>query len=105
MGLDVYFRKDIANAMRAVLAASEGSAGLALQLLDPEVLAALSRQGVDAQRIMGVYRAAVLNTLCSLGLSFGLEPTLSQEDIAAIQHGGTPSTRLSRVQFLEAGDR
>ncbi len=70
MGLDVYFRRDIANVLRAVACSSEGSAGLALELLaDPgEVVSE-----VEQERLLRVYRRGVRNTLVSVGLAFGLE--------------------------------
>lgn len=71
MGLDVYFRRDIANILRATACASEGSAGLALELVgEPELMAA----GVPAEKMLQVYRQGVRHALVSVGLAFGLEP-------------------------------
>ena len=75
MGLDVYFRRDIANVLQAVACASEGSAGLAVELLaDPELCGKLDQAGVPLEQLLRVYRQGVRNTLLSVGLAFGLEP-------------------------------
>jgi hypothetical protein len=71
VGLDVYFRRDIANVLRATACASEGSAGLALELVgDPELRAA----GIPPEKLLQVYRQGVRHALVSVGLAFGLEP-------------------------------
>jgi hypothetical protein len=71
MGLDVYFRRDIANILRATACASEGSAGLALELVceigDPG-------HEHDHEKLLQVYRQGVRQALLSVGLAFGLEP-------------------------------
>jgi hypothetical protein len=69
LGLDVYRRQDIANVLRATAAASEGSAGLALELVsgDDELVA-------DPEKLLQVYRQGVCHALVSMGLAFGLEP-------------------------------
>ena len=71
MGLDVYFRRDIANILRATACASEGSAGLALDLVaDADLQAA----GVPPEKLLHIYRQGVRHALVSVGLAFGLEP-------------------------------
>ena len=70
MGLDVYFRRDIANVLRATACASEGSAGLALELVSEPDLAHES----DPEKLLQVYRQGVRHALVSVGLAFGLEP-------------------------------
>lgn len=69
MGLDVYFRRDIANVLRCTAAANEGAAGLALELVgtDGELVA-------DPEKLLQVYRQGVRHALVSVGLAFGLEP-------------------------------
>ena len=80
VGLDVYFRRDIANVLQAMACASEGSSGLAVELLaDPELRvklddAALGGAGMPMEQLLRVYRRGVRNTLVSVGLAFGLEP-------------------------------
>ena len=74
MGLDVYFRRDIANVLRATACASEGSIGVAIQLLgDPELCHQLDAAGIPQEKLLQVYRLGVRNTLLSVGLAFGLE--------------------------------
>ena len=77
MGLDVYFRRDIANVLRATACASEGSAGLALELLgehgDPASKEALAGE-LDPEKMLQVYRQGMRHALISVGLAFGLEP-------------------------------
>jgi hypothetical protein len=70
MGLDVYFRRDIANVLRATACASEGSAGLALELVRKDTLA----HELDQEKLLQVYRQGVRHALVSVGLAFGLEP-------------------------------
>jgi hypothetical protein len=75
VGLDVYFRRDIANVLRATACASEGSMGVAVQLLgDPELCHQLDAAGIPHEKLLQVYRQGVRNTLLSVGLAFGLEP-------------------------------
>jgi hypothetical protein len=71
MALDVYFRRDIANILRATACASEGAAGLALELLGD---AELGDAGISQERLLQVYRQGVRHALVSVGLAFGLEP-------------------------------
>ena len=71
MGLDVYFRRDIANVLRATACASEGTAGLAIELVGE---LGLSVSGPSAEDSLRIYRQAVRHTLISVGLAFGLEP-------------------------------
>jgi hypothetical protein len=71
MGLDVYFRRDIANVLRATACASEGSAGLALELMGDS--AGLANEP-DQEKMLQIYRQGVRHALVSVGLAFGLEP-------------------------------
>ena len=75
MGLDVFFRRDIANILRATACASEGSASLALKLVCE---AQLTREA-DPEKLMQIYRQGVRHTLVSVGLAFGLEPMTNQQ--------------------------
>jgi hypothetical protein len=73
--MDVFFRSDIANVLRATACASDGSLGVAAELLgDPELCRALDAAGIPHERVLQVYRRGVRNTLLSVGLAFGLEP-------------------------------
>ena len=63
---DVYFRRDIANVLRAIACANNGS-GLA-------VTAELTGDSVQ-EKMVYAYRLGVRNTLVSVGLAFGLEPS------------------------------
>jgi hypothetical protein len=83
VGLDVYFRRDIANVLRATACASEGSMGLAVELLgDSDAL-----QACDREKLLQAYRQGVRSTLLSVGLAFGLEPVGSG---VAARSGVTP---------------
>ena len=68
MGLDVYFRRDIANVLRATACSNEGSVGLALELVGD----------ADAERLLDIYRQGQRHALVSVGLAFGLEPQGTQ---------------------------
>ena len=75
MGLDVYFRRDIANVLRATACASEGAAGLALELVGDSPGHGPGGQGLgDSEKLLQVYRQGVRHALISVGLAFGLEP-------------------------------
>lgn len=77
MGLDVYFRRDIANVLRATACASEGSMSTAVQLLgDTGIVGA---HGMDVEQTVQIYRQGVRNTLLSVGLAFGLEPIVQRK--------------------------
>jgi len=78
MGLDVYFRRDIANVLRATACASEGGVSLAVELLNsPEPRS----ETTDQKMLIAAYRQGVLNTLVSVGLAFGLETVGSQKQV------------------------
>lgn len=64
------FRRDIANVLRSSACASEGSVGLALELMGN--LDGL--QEGERERLLQVYRQGVRHALISVGLAFGLEP-------------------------------
>jgi len=71
------FRRDIANVLRATACASEGSAGLALELLSKH--SSLSGETVlsgeiNSEELMQVYRKGVRHALIAVGLAFNLEP-------------------------------
>ena len=72
MGLDVYFSRDIANVLRATACASEGSARLALELVD--LAGTSSVPAVSSEKLLQAYRQGVAHALISVGLAFGLEP-------------------------------
>jgi len=75
MGLDMYFRRDIANVLRATACASEGAAGLAMDMVEEAKLRAqLNAEGIPTEQLLRIYRLGVRNTLISVGLAFGLEP-------------------------------
>ena len=87
MGLDVYFRRDIANVLRATACASEGATGLALELMgDPELQAQLETAGIPPAQLVKIYRAGFLRALVSVGLGFGLEPS-NRETVRQVEHG------------------
>ena len=77
MGLDVYFRRDIANVLRATACASEGAMGLALELVE----------GVDPEKLLEVYRQGQRHALVSVGLAFGLEPVGSVVQVEQVNQG------------------
>lgn len=64
MGLDVYFRADIGNGLRAAAMATETAVSLALDGLDDE------RRAL----VLDAYRRGYMTALVTVGLSFGLEP-------------------------------
>ena len=75
MTLTAYFARDIANVLRATSFASEGGAGLALDLLeDPELRAALDAAGIPQEKLVHIYRQGFHTALVSVGLAFGLVP-------------------------------
>jgi len=64
--LDVYFRAGIADVLRSTAFASEGAAGVALEVM--------SKDAEDQERLLQAYRLGVRNALISVGLAFRLEP-------------------------------
>lgn len=68
MALDVYFKEDILNVLRATYVAGEGPAILVTEMLqDPEL------QNVPLDKLLGVYRRGFVTALGAVGLAFGLE--------------------------------
>lgn len=68
MPLDMYFREDIRNVLRATFVASEGSAGLAGELLHDPTL-----QNVPLNKLLYIYRKGFVNALGAVGVAFGLD--------------------------------
>jgi hypothetical protein len=71
VGLDVIFKRNVADALRAVACASEGSTKLAMELLPDSDL---FPDGVPPERLLQVYRQGMRHALVSIGFAFGLEP-------------------------------
>jgi hypothetical protein len=95
LGFAVYYNKqDIANILRATVCASEGSAGLALELVsgDDELVA-------DPEKLLQVYRQGMRHALVSVGLAFGLEP-IGQQVTYRGQSGEQPP--LAGLLWAEA---
>ena len=81
MALDVYFREDVQNILRATLVASEGSAALVGELLqDPDL------DQLSAGKLMHVYKRGFASALGAIALAFGL-------DVAPLTREITPSAR------------
>lgn len=96
MGLDVYFRRDIANVLRATACASDGSARLALEIIgEPEDLTAQS----DQEKLLQVYRQGVRHALVSVGLAFGLDLVVPRQ-----RHNPGTSPHLAGLLWAEAPD-
>jgi hypothetical protein len=74
VGLDVYLRRDIANALRATACASESSVGLALNLMGASAEPGATQQTGDSEKMLHAYRQGVRHALVSVGFAFGLEP-------------------------------
>jgi hypothetical protein len=75
MALDIYFKRDIANVLRSTACASEGSAGLVLELTRSSEPDASQREtGIPPEKLLQAYREGVAHALVSVGLAFGLEP-------------------------------
>jgi hypothetical protein len=69
LALDVYFRDDILNVLRATYAAADGPAALLGELVrDPEL-----RQ-LPLDRLVEVYRQGFCTALGAVALAFGLDP-------------------------------
>ena len=81
MALDVYYKQDILNVLRATYVANEGPASLVLETLaDPDLRAAMDAAGLPAERemiaekMLHVYRQGFCTALAAIGLAFGLAP-------------------------------
>jgi hypothetical protein len=68
MALDVYFREDILNVLRATYAAGEGPAALVAEMLQDDEF-----QGVSLDKLLQVYRQGFNTALGAVGLAFGLD--------------------------------
>jgi hypothetical protein len=72
MTLDVYYKQDILNVLRATYVASEGPASLVLETLaDPDLPV---EHEVLAEKMLHVYRQGFCTALAAVGLAFGLAP-------------------------------
>ena len=92
MALDVYFKEDVLNVLRATYVAGEGPATLVAEMLrDPEL------QNVPLDKLLGVYRRGFVTALGAIGLAFGIEPTRTsvereqrtQAQQPPVEHQGT----------------
>jgi len=92
VGLDVYFRRDIGNGLRAAAAAHLGATGIAQQLIGDA-----GRAGISEQKALEIYQAGFLQALVAVGLSFGLEPatgaTVRQVDAGRVEIPSWVETR------------
>ena len=100
MSLDVYFRRDIANILRATARASEGAAGLAIELLGDAGLITVAGQPVEItqEQLLQVYRRGVRHALVAVGLGFGLEPVGPDAEKAQV---GQPLAGLLWAELRE----
>jgi hypothetical protein len=70
LALDVYFRDDILNVIRATYAAADGPSALLSELVrDPEL-----RQ-MPLDRLVEAYRQGFCTALGAVALAFGLDPS------------------------------
>jgi hypothetical protein len=72
MALDVYFREDILNVLRATYVAGEGS-GAVLEALEDQDLSA-----VPVHKLVGIYRSGFATALGAVGLAFGLSQVVQE---------------------------
>ena len=70
--LDVFFKEDIKNILRATLVASEGSANLIAQLVADDH---------DAARLVEMYRQGYGAALDSIALAFGVQPSSKSQTV------------------------
>ena len=85
MALDVYFREDIKNILRATLVASEGSAALVGDLLqDPDLDQAAAR------KLMQVYKQGFASALGAVALAFGLDVQPPWHEVEAPSQSCSP---------------
>lgn len=75
MALDVYFREDILNILRATYVASEGTSTLLTQLLDDPDF-----HNVPIHKLMDIYRRGFVTALGSVGLAFGLDAVEEEKE-------------------------
>jgi hypothetical protein len=87
MALDVFYKQDILNVLRATCVASEGSASLMVEMLGDEDL-----QGVPVEKLMAIYRRGFQTALASVGLAFGLVPVEREQAAPRVQE--QPVARL-----------
>ena len=80
MALDVYFKEDILNALRAMYVAGEGPATLAVELLQDGDL-----RGVPLEKLLQIYRRGFHTALAAVGLAFGLVPLDMEQKAPADQ--------------------
>ena len=73
MALDIYFKEDILNVLRATYAASEGSATLVADIMqDPEL------RNVPLDKLLRIYRRGFNTAIGAVGLGFGLDSLCQQ---------------------------
>jgi hypothetical protein len=101
LALDVYFREDILNVLRATYAAADGPAALLSELVrDPEL------RHVPLDRLVQVYRQGFCTALGAVGLAFGLDSperrTSSPGHVFATPGGPVPLHSVAPVGRTQA---
>jgi hypothetical protein len=96
--LDVFYRTDIANVLRATSCACEGPIRLTVELLgDRSTLDDCGRlEESDQEKLLRAYRQGVRNALLSVGVAFGLEPV-----VPSIQRTSGASPELAELLWAE----
>lgn len=94
MSLDVYFRKDIANALEGIYIAGEGQNTLLFAQVDKIVTDPVQRQELAGQ--METYRQGYQDALLAVALAFGIVEGGSNEKMRRLRQKGcaiVPATR------------
>ena len=86
MGLDVYFRRDIANVLRSIARSIGGALRVPMWLLEDVTTK-------EQRRVLDAYKAGVRDALEAVGHSFGLEAVTAPRggEVAGLLWAEAPS--------------
>jgi hypothetical protein len=101
MALDVYFKEDILNVLRATYVASEGPATLVAEVLQDPAL-----RDVPLDKLLRIYRRGFLTAIGAVGIAFGLdscnhEKDLMEQSLTEIQRRQASSSSTTRSALPE----
>jgi hypothetical protein len=102
VALDVYYREDILNVLRAMYVAGEGPATLVSEILEDQDL-----RGIPLEKLLRIYRRGFHTALGAVGVAFGLvplgregegraDPSIVHTRAAPTPYGGQSETEEAR---------
>ena len=92
MNLDIYRQRDIANVLRTAAYANGQAGFVSLDALDDlQLRRQIDAAGIPYEKLIQIYHQGFYAALVSVGLGFGLEPTIVGGDVSSARWTETES--------------